>query len=176
MSILQQFCNLRTAERGGASGSLSLIGAALGHGLKDEDVLAEDEGIPGHHPGSANTTTNSSNVLVKLRLGPLPMDPELAIDVHNELQDLDAKNLPGEGQASLVQEFEAHIKREQSDDTPAREDLPLPPYSARDVAMEVQKVRENRDRFRVEAKTGGTGPGLSVVMFTWHNTYDRSVP
>jgi transcription initiation factor TFIID subunit 5 len=176
LSILQHYCNIRTAERGGASGSsISLIGAALGQGLKDEDVLAEDEGIPGHNPGSANTTASSSNVLVKLRLGPLPMDPDLIIDVQNEAQDQDVKNPPDDGQNTLAQEFEAHIKREQSDDTPAREDLPLPPYSARDVAMEVQKIRENRDRFKIEAKTGGAGPGLSVVMFTWHNTYDRSV-
>ncbi|KAH0542551.1 hypothetical protein FGG08_003056 [Glutinoglossum americanum] len=173
LSILQHHCNIRTAERGGASGSsLSLIGAALGQGLKDEDVLAEDEGIPGHNPGSANMTDSSSTVLVRLRLGHLPMDPDLASDVQNELQDLDAKNPPGEGQNTLVQEFETHIKREQSDDTPSREDMPLPPYTARDVAMEVQKVRENRDRFKIEGKTGGTGPGLSVVMFTWHNTYD----
>jgi transcription initiation factor TFIID subunit 5 len=176
LSILQHQCNIRTAERGGAgSSSLSLIGAALGQGLKDDDVLAEDEGIPGHNPGSANTTESSSTVLVKVKLGPLPMDPDLANDVQSELQDQDARNPPGDGQSTLVQEFERHIKREQSDDTPLREDMPLPPYTARDVIMEVQKVRENRDRFEVGTKTGGTGPGLSVVMFTWHNTYDRSV-
>ena len=148
------------------------MAAALGQGTKDDDVLAEDEGIPGHHPGSSNTTEASSSVLVKLKLGALPNDPDLAVDVRNELEEQDAKNPPKEGQNSLVQEYETHIKVEQTDDTPSRDELPLPPYTARDVAMELQKVRENRDRFRIPAKTGGAGPGISVVMFTWHNTFD----
>lgn len=41
--------------------------------------------------------------------------------------------------------------------------------------MEVQKVKENRDRFKIDGRdgrTGGVGPGLSVTMFTFHNTFD----
>ena len=36
--------------------------------------------------------------------------------------------------------------------------------------MEVTKIRENRDRLKIEARTGGIGPGVSVVMYTFHNT------
>lgn len=39
--------------------------------------------------------------------------------------------------------------------------------------MEVQKIKENRDRFKIEGRTGGVGPGVSVTMFTFHNTFDN---
>ena len=33
--------------------------------------------------------------------------------------------------------------------------------------MEVQRIKENRDRFRIEGRSGGVGPGVSVTMFTF---------
>jgi transcription initiation factor TFIID subunit 5 len=39
--------------------------------------------------------------------------------------------------------------------------------------MEVQKIKENRDRLKIDSRTGGIGPGLSVVMYTFHNTSDN---
>jgi len=38
--------------------------------------------------------------------------------------------------------------------------------------MEVQKIRELRDRFRIDPRTGGVGPGVSIAMYTFHNTQD----
>jgi transcription initiation factor TFIID subunit 5 len=171
ISILQRRLNVVTVEH--AADDQSSLTKLLDRARNGEDHPAEDEGIPGHNPGSANTDRNAgSTVLTKLKLGPLPMEPELLGDVRMELAEADAKNPPANGQISLSELFEHQIKREESEDAPSRSDVPLPPSLARDVAMEVQKVRENRDRFKIESKTGGVFPSVSVVMFTFHNTYD----
>jgi len=171
ISVIQNFINVVTIER--STDERHSLAAMLGRAHETEDFPEEDEGIPGHNPGSANTDRNAGfGVLAKLKLGPLPMEPELMGDVQAELEEEDIRNPPAEGQSSLVQEFEQHIKREESEDAPNRNDVPLPPSVARDVAMEVQKVKENRDRFKIEGRTGGVGPGVSVTMFTFHNTFD----
>ena len=170
-TLINSFLDIRTLDRastGGARGMAKLLAERNG----EEDAPAEDEGIPGHHPGSANLDRNAPTVLSKLSLGPLPMDNDMMEDVKAELQDLDASNPPAAGQNSYSDEFEQRIKPEPHDDLPSREALPYPPSTTRDVAMEVQKVKENRDRFRVEGRTGGVGPGVSVTMFTFHNTFD----
>ena len=171
ISVMQTHLNIVTVER--VADDKYSLAKMLGRAKTVEDFPAEDEGIPGHNAGSANTDRNAgSNVLTRLKLGPLPMEPELLADVQAELEEEDAKNPPVEGQNSLMQEFDQHIKREESDDAPGRTDVPLPPSLQRDVLMEVQKVKENRDRFRIEGRTGGVGPAVSVVMYTFHNTYD----
>jgi transcription initiation factor TFIID subunit 5 len=53
--------------------------------------------------------------------------------------------------------------------------VPQAPWLARDIKMEVNKIREYRDRFRIDPKTGGVGPGVSVCMYTFHNTHDKYV-
>lgn len=140
------------------------------HNNDTDDSADLQEGIPGHFTGVTNRDMLNNNA--PLRLGPLPMEPELAQDVRDELMDEDAKNPPEAGQVSLVEHFDQTIKREESADAPNRLEVPLPPSRARDVIMEVQKVKENRDRFKIEARTGGVGPALSVIMFTFHNTLD----
>ncbi len=171
ISILQRRLNIVTVEH--AADDQSSLTKLLDRARNGEDHPAEDEGIPGHNPGSGNADRNAgSSVLTKLKLGPLPMEPELLGDVRMELAEVDAKNPPANGQISLSELFEHQIKREESEDAPNRSDVPLPPSLARDVAMEVQKVRENRDRFKIESRTGGVFPSVSVVMFTFHNTYD----
>lgn len=169
--LLDQYFDIRTVDRAAAGNERSLA-KLLAKQNVDENVPAEDEGIPGHHPGSANVNRDAPTVLSKLSLGPAPLDPELVDDVKAELQDHDAQHPPVAGQNSLVEEFEQRIKREETDDIGPQTSIPLPPTTARDVAMEVQKVKENRDRFRIEGRTGGVGPGVSVAMFTLHNTYD----
>ncbi|KAK8218070.1 WD40-repeat-containing domain protein [Phyllosticta capitalensis] len=172
IKIMTQWMNIVTQDRT-APGNERSLAAMISRGAKiEEDMPAEDEGIPGHNPGSANTDRNAPPVLAKLQLGPLPMEPELMEDVRGDLQDEDIKNPPQPGQNSLVDEFEARIKRESTEEAPARDAVPLPPSLARDVSMEVQKVKENRDRFKIEGRTGGVGPGVSVCMFTFHNTFD----
>ena len=171
MNILGSFLDIRTVDRASAGGARGL-GRMLAERNGEQDVPAEDEGIPGHHPGSANLDRNAPTVLAKLSLGPMPLEADLMEDVRAELQEQDSSHPPGAGQNSLVDEFDQQIKREPMDDVPSRDAMPFPPSTARDVAMEVQKVKENRDRFRIEGRTGGIGPGISVTMFTFHNTFD----
>jgi transcription initiation factor TFIID subunit 5 len=171
MNLISNFMDIRTVDRQAAGGSRGLQ-RLLAERNGEQEVPAEDEGIPGHNPGSANLDPKAPAVLSKLSLGPLPLEPDLMEDIKAELQDQDSAHPPAVGQNSLVDEFEQRIKREPMDDAPSREALPFPPSTARDVAMEVQKVKENRDRFRIEGRTGGVGPGISVTMFTFHNTFD----
>jgi transcription initiation factor TFIID subunit 5 len=102
----------------------------------------------------------------------MPIESDLAEDVRIELEKEDIKHPPDAGRLSLVEEFEQNIKREDSMDAPSRNEIPLPPSRARDVVMEVQKIKENRDRFRIDGRSNGIGPGVSVCMFTFHNTLD----
>ncbi|KAF2858536.1 WD40 repeat-like protein [Piedraia hortae CBS 480.64] len=135
-----------------------------------------DEGLPDHRPGGIHgASRHLPDVNAKeynVRLGQLPMDAEYIEDVKDDLRSLDVRNPPGPGKQSLVEYYEQGIKQEPSDDPVPAGSIPFPPKTARDVMMEVQRVRENRDRFRIEGKTGGVGPGVSVTMFTFHNTFD----
>lgn len=172
ISVIQSSLNVVTVDRS-ADHEYSLT-RVLHRARAGEDFPTEDEGIPGHNPGSANTDQNaSSTVLTKLRLGPMPREADLLTDVRLGLEIEDARKPPTDGQLSLTEHFEQQIKREESEDTPSRSDLPMPQSVARDVAMEVQKIKENRDRFKLDSRTGGVGPGVSVTMFTFHNTNDR---
>ena len=172
VGIIQTFLHVVTVDR--AADEQYSLARMINRAKTIENFPAEDEGIPGHNPGSANVDQAAgSSVLTRLRLGPMPRDTDLLGDVRAELEDEDAKNPPVAGQESLGQHFEQQIKREESEDAPSRTELQLPPSIARDVAMEVQKVKEDRDRFKIEARSGGVGPGVSVTMFTFHNTHDR---
>lgn len=171
VNLIHNNLNIVTVDRVAVGAERSLT--KLLNQSRESDVPAEDEGIPGHNPGSANTDRNAPPVLAKLALGPMPMEPDLMEDVKAELQEHDAANPPAPGRNSLVEEFEQRIKREPTDDVPSRDTIPYPPSLARDVQMEVQKIKENRDRFKIEGRTGGVGPGVSVCMFTFHNTFDR---
>ena len=170
--IIQTHLNVVAIDR--AADDTQSLAKMLGRAKATENFPAEDEGIPGHNAGSANTDRHtSSTILTRLKLGPLPMEPELLDDVQAELQEEDEKNLPGEGQSTFLSELNRMIKREESEEAPNRADIPLPASRVRDVMTEVQKVKENRDRYRIEGRTGGVGPGVSVCMFTFHNTYDK---
>ena len=139
------------------------------------DMPAEDEGIPGHAPGNSISSTDPQKglTLAALKLGKLLPDPDVESDVRAEVSDLDDRHPPGPGQNSLLATHEAiNIKQEDDVDGPSRTDIPYPISTARDVALEVQKIVENRDRFKIEGRTGGIGPGVSVCMYTFHNTFD----
>ncbi|KAL8705769.1 MAG: hypothetical protein Q9201_001115 [Fulgogasparrea decipioides] len=172
VSVIQTRLNVVTVERTGDD-QFSLA-RLLERARHVEDFPAEDEGIPGHNPGSANIDRNAgATVLTKLKLGQVTLDQDGRQDVLGDLEDEDKANPPAPGQPSLVEAFEQRIKREESEEVPGRTELPpRPPPLARDVAMEVQKVKENRDRFQIPGRTGGVGPGISVTMFTFHNTND----
>jgi transcription initiation factor TFIID subunit 5 len=175
MDIIRDHLNIVTVDR--TATAEKSIAAILASGQGDDELPAEDEGIPGHNPGHPLTQRHDPEAdaaRIRLTLGPYPQDQDLQDDVRATLQDEDAKNAPKPGQLSLVDEYDQRIKREPTDDVPSRDMVPLPPSLARDVSMEVQKVVEHRDRYRLEgSRTGGVGPGVSVTMYTFHNTYDR---
>lgn len=171
-AILSSYCTVKTMDR--AADDRFSFAAMLGQIGAGQTFPAEDEGIPGHHPGSAYTGDNPAmaGTLPRLRLGKMPMEETLEGDVRAELAEEDEKEPPLQGRNTLVQEFDQMIKKEEDEEAPTRNDIPFPPSTARDVAVEVMKVKENRDRYRLDGRTGGVGPGVSVCMFTFHNTYD----
>ncbi|KAI0896335.1 WD40 repeat-like protein [Annulohypoxylon nitens] len=137
----------------------------------DLDEVDIQEGIPGM-PTTQSGLMNR-NILdekAALKLGPLPMEPELRDDVVAELEEEDKLHPPGDGFPSLVDEFNAlnPVKKE-SVDSPQRSDIPYPPSRARDVVMEMQKTRENRDRFKIDPRSGAQGAGVTIHMWTFHN-------
>ncbi|CCX34827.1 Similar to Transcription initiation factor TFIID subunit 5; acc. no. O13282 [Pyronema omphalodes CBS 100304] len=135
--------------------------------------LQEGEGIVGHTSGRGDLSENLPNV----KLGMLPMDKELMKEVEEELREEDTKmkdisrsdELGVTAGKSLIDEF-SKIKREEGEDSPAREAIPLPPYTIADVEDEVRQVKEYREKVQIK---GGPSPALpSVCMYTFHNTND----
>ncbi|KAI9893625.1 MAG: Transcription initiation factor TFIID subunit 5 [Vezdaea aestivalis] len=153
------------ASNGAEPGTL----AAMMNPSFDEDLLGDEEGIP----GLAKADGGPGNLLAKLRLGRPRRDDDFYLDVRGDLADLDALYPPkrNEGQTSMLAEYEDMIKKEDEPgmERATAEDVPLPPSCARDVAMEVQRVKENRDRFVIE-KTKNVWSPTSVAMYTFHNT------
>ncbi|KAF4819470.1 Transcription initiation factor TFIID subunit 5 [Colletotrichum tropicale] len=165
--ILQTFCQLDSTSRGPIE-PFSFEAIYRRSQNLDFDEVDLQEGIPGAFTGISNRDLLDKTA--PLKLGALPMEEDLRDDVRAELADEDALNPPPDGRSTLVDEFDRKIKREESADGPNRSDLPLPPSRARDVVMEMQKVRENRDRFKIEGRTGGVGVPVSACVFTFHNT------
>jgi transcription initiation factor TFIID subunit 5 len=149
------------------------LAGLLSRSGQDQEMPVEEEGIPGYHSSLINDNEGTTEGNALLRLGGLPMEPELMADVQAELEEEDAKAPPAEGQHTFAEEWERYIKREPSDDAPPRLEIPLPPSLARDVAMEVQKVKQHRNRFKIQKLPNDAWPGTSVVMYTFHNTQDR---
>ncbi|EME40093.1 hypothetical protein DOTSEDRAFT_74821 [Dothistroma septosporum NZE10] len=173
VGIISAHLDVRVIDRAsfGAERSLAKLLAQRDGNL---DVPAEDEGIPGHNAGSANPDPKAPAVLSKLSLGFAPPENDLMEDVKAELQNDDNVKPPAPGQNSLLDEYEQTIKREPLEEAPRDlQVLPFPPSTARDVALEVSRVKEQRDRYRIlDTRTDGAGPGISVTMFTFHNTFD----
>lgn len=172
IQIIEKYMDIRQVSR--ATDDKFSFEAILRRGQEDQAV--EDEGIPGHKPGNAISSTdpNVGNTLAALKLGKLPMEKELEEDVRGDLGELDLEIPPVPGEPTLVETHEkVNIKQEEDDEGPTRTDIPYPVSTARDVAMEVQRIRENRDRLKLEGRTGGVGPGLSCVIYTFHNTKDH---
>lgn len=81
MLVMQGCMDIRTADRAASGSERSLAKLLSKQQNGDQDTPAEDEGIPGHNPGSANLSQNAPAVLSKLQLGPLPMETDLLEDV-----------------------------------------------------------------------------------------------
>ncbi|KAI0810565.1 WD domain-containing protein [Xylaria sp. FL0064] len=169
LDIIQQHCRVDSVDRGPIEpfSFEAIYRRARNQELDDVDV---QEGIPGLASRSGVTNRDILENQAALKLGPLPLDGELRDDVAAELEEEDRLHPPKDGIPTLVDEFNSmHPIKKEAGDSPQRTDIPYPPSRARDVVVEMQKVRENRDRFRIEGRTGGAGPGLSVCMFTFHN-------
>jgi transcription initiation factor TFIID subunit 5 len=166
-SILGRFCEIQAIQRGPISefSFEAIFRRSQGKALDDIDM---QEGIPGH---ITNVMSNKEILSTPLKLGPLPMEEALREDVRAELLEVDERNPPQGGRASLVSEFDCKIKLEdEAEDAPSRADLPLPPSRVRDVITEMQKVRENRDRFKIDGGASGSAAQISCCIFTLHNT------
>lgn len=132
------------------------------------DEVDVNEGIPGVNIGLSNR--DLLDPAAPLFLGPLPMDADLKEDVRAEIEEEESRNPPQDGKGSMIEELDQKIKREESTDAPSRAELPLPPSRPRDILLEMSKLRENRDRFKIEGRTGGAGVPVSACCFTFHNT------
>ncbi|KAJ3577310.1 hypothetical protein NPX13_g3261 [Xylaria arbuscula] len=175
LDIMQQHCRVDSVDRGPIEpfSFEAIYRRARNQELDDVDM---QEGIPGLASRSGVANRDILENQAALKLGPLPLDGELRDDIAAELEEEDRLNPPKDGIPTLVDEFNSmHPIKKEAGDSPQRTDIPYPPSRARDVVVEMQKVRENRDRFRIEGRTGGTGPGLSVCMFTLHNHLGRQV-
>ncbi|KAF3937222.1 Xenin [Dactylella cylindrospora] len=176
ISILNTNVQLNKVERPPSFGFFS-----------DDDMMGDNEGIPGHISKDGETKE-----LPNLKLGMLPMDKDLIADVEDELSAEDAREKERrEGELgattgpTYLETFQQHIKREESEDTPMRDDVPLPPYKQTDIDAEVRSVKEYRDRYRLTtiSATAKQTPGLegptmtgalpSVLTYTFHNTNDN---
>ncbi|KAL7624919.1 Transcription initiation factor TFIID subunit 5 [Parahypoxylon ruwenzoriense] len=169
LDIIQQHCRVDSVDRGPIEpfSFEAIYRRARQQELDEVDI---QEGIPGISNRSGLANRNILDNTAALKLGPLPMEPELRGDVVAELEEEDKLHPPREDLSALVDEFNAmHPIKKEAADSPQRTDIPYPPSRARDVVMEMQKVRENRDRFRIEGRTGGVGPSVSVCMVTFHN-------
>ncbi|KAI5924416.1 WD repeat domain-containing protein [Camillea tinctor] len=169
IDILQEHCRVDSVDRGPIEpfSFEAIYRRARKQELEDVDI---QEGIPGinNRTGVANRDILDNSAALKL--GPLPLDADLRGDVVAELEEEDKLHPPRDGMPTYVDEFNSmHPIKKESGDSPQRTDIPYPPSRARDVVIEMQKVRENRDRFKIEGRTGGVGPAVSVCMFTFHN-------
>lgn len=165
IALLAQYCHVKFVDRGLADphSFLAIFHNQPNARIEDADVL---EGIQGVYTGAKGNAAPD----VQLMLGPLPMEPELLEDVRSELEEEDRLHPPTDGKSTLLDEFDNKIKLEESAEGPSRADLPLPPARARDVMNEVEKIKQHRDRFRIEGRTGGVGAAVSICMYTFHNT------
>ena len=135
--------------------------------------MQEGEGIQGHTSGRGDLSEN----LPSVKLGMMPMDKELMKELEEELREEDVKmkdasrgdELGVSSGPSLIEEFQK-IKREESEETPMRESVPLPPYTVADIDREIEMVKEHRNMVKIH---GAPAPALpNVCMYTFHNTND----
>ncbi|KAI1497615.1 WD repeat domain-containing protein [Biscogniauxia marginata] len=169
LDIIQEHCRVDSVDRGPIEpfSFEAIYRRARKQELEDVDI---QEGIPGINNRSGVANRDILDNSAALKLGPLPLDAELRGDIIAELEEEDKLHPPRDGIPTLVDEFNSmHPIKKESGDSPQRTDIPYPPSRARDVVVEMQKVRENRDRFKIEGRTGGVGPAVSVCMFTFHN-------
>jgi len=129
--------------------------------VDQEGEANPDEGIPDYI-----TKTNEIDKFNEqpVKLGKLPMDPEVQKEIEAELKVKDEKtDLVND--KSLVEEFQEIASVD--DDSPARESLPLPLKDASDIKRQILAVEDSRSKIKLGA-IQASAP--SVCMYTFHNT------
>ncbi|ORY82423.1 transcription factor TFIID complex subunit Taf5 [Protomyces lactucae-debilis] len=136
-------------------------------------VPQQAEGIKGHNSQQIDDFNQQA-----LKLGAMPMDKDMAMDVELELADEDAQLAASAQQShiapseptTLQQDFQKMLKDEAEGEQPAADAIPFPPYKAIDIATEVENIKDARKRIAL-----GSAPASlpSVCMYTFHNTHDN---
>lgn len=128
--------------------------------VDQEGEANPDEGIPDYI-----TKTNEIDKFNEqpVKLGKLPMEPEVQKEIEAELKVKDEKTDPV-NEKSLVEEFQEITSVE--DDSPARESLPLPLKDASDIKRQILAVKDSRSKIKLGA-IQASAP--SVCMYTFHN-------
>lgn len=126
-----------------------------------------EEGIPGFTTNNINEL-DKFNELTSVKLGKLPMDPEIRKEIEAELKIKDEKIETQEGGKTLVEEFTEMNETDQ--DAPARELLPLPPKDASDIKRTILSVEDARNMIKLGGNDGLQPSAPSVCMYTFHNT------
>lgn len=113
--------------------------------VDQEGEANPDEGIPDYI-----TKTNEIDKFNEqpVKLGKLPMEPEVQKEIEAELKVKDEKTDPV-NEKSLVEEFQEITSVE--DDSPARESLPLPLKDASDIKRQILAVEDSRSKIKLGA-------------------------
>ncbi|ODV80000.1 TFIID and SAGA subunit [Suhomyces tanzawaensis NRRL Y-17324] len=129
--------------------------------IDQEGEANPDEGIPEYV-----TKTNEIDKFNEqpVKLGKLPLEPEIQKEIEAELKIKDEKSSPVNGK-TLVEEFQDITKPEA--DSPARESLPLPIKDYSDIKRSILAVEDSRSKIKLGA-IQASAP--SVCMYTFHNT------
>lgn len=129
--------------------------------VDQEGEANPDEGIPEYI-----TKTNEIDQFNEqpVKLGKLPMDPEVQKEIETELKVKD-ENTEVVNDKTLVDEFQEITAPE--DDSPARETLPLPLKDQSDIKRQILAVEDSRSKIKLGA-IQASAP--SVCMYTFHNT------
>lgn len=121
-----------------------------------------EEGIPAIMGINHNDVDLFNDQPVKL--GKMPLDPEVQKEVEAEIKIKDEKSEPVNGK-TLTEEF-ANLTKPDAD-LPAREQLPLPLRDANDIKKMILAVDDARHQIKLGAVQSAAP---SVCMYTFHNT------
>ncbi|CAK7892075.1 transcription initiation factor TFIID subunit 5 [[Candida] anglica] len=135
-----------------------------------EGELNPEEGIPGLYISNEIDKFNDQPV----KLGKLPLDPEVEKEIEAELKVKDERIDKVDGK-SLLDEFKEMNENEEGEESPGRDALPLPIKDYTDIKRMILGVEDSRSKIRLGS--GGVGGSSSiqasapsVCMYTFHNT------
>lgn len=128
----------------------------------------DQEGEANPEEGISEYVTDTNEVKKfneqNVKLGKLPIDPDVAKEVEAELKIKDEKIEPVNNK-TLTKEFHDMTKPDQ--DLPVRESLPLPLKDANDIKKMIIQVEDSRSKIKLGAIQASLP---SVCMYTFHNT------